>query len=61
VEFLLFLAVPTFVISVGLWLAATEHPRRYIAAVSNHTLGLLAIAVGSIDLVVRVLRATVLR
>ena len=60
-EFVLFLAVPTFVVALGIWLLATQHSRRYIAAVSNRTLGLLAISVGAIDLVVRVLRTTVLR
>jgi hypothetical protein len=60
-ELVLFLAVPTFVVAVGIWLLAKQDSRRYIGAVSNRTLGLLAISVGAIDLVVRLLRTTVLR
>ena len=60
-ELVQFLAVPTFVVAVGIWLLAKQDSRRYIAAVSNRTLGLLAISVGAIDLVVRLLRTTVLR
>jgi hypothetical protein len=60
-ELVLFLAVPTFVVAVGIWSLAKQDSRRYIAAVSNRTLGLLATSVGAIDLVVRLLRTTVLR
>jgi hypothetical protein len=60
-ELVLFLAVPTFVVAVGIWLLAKQDSRRYIAAVSNRTLGLLATSVGAIDLVERHLRTTVLR
>jgi hypothetical protein len=60
-DFLLYLAVPLFVVGIGIFLLRSDQSRRYIGAVSNRTLGLLAIGVGAVDLVVRVLRMTVLR
>jgi len=60
-DVLLYLAVPVFVIALGVFLLRSDPSRPYIGRIPNRTFGLLAIAAGSIDLVVRVLRMTVLR
>ena len=61
IEFVLYLAVPVAVMAIGLWLTRRDPSRRILPALSNRALGLAAVAVGAIDLVIRVLRATVLR
>jgi hypothetical protein len=60
VEQVLYLAVPIVVGLVGIVLLRRPH-RPVLARVSNRVFGIALVVVGAVDLVIRLLRATVLR
>lgn len=61
VELVLYLAVPVAVMAIGAWVMGRNDDRRVLPALSNRVIGFAFVAVGAIDLVIRVARATVLR
>jgi hypothetical protein len=61
VDWLLYMAVPIFVMGIGVFLLQRSADPGIVGWISNRTLGLLALGIGGIDFVVRLLRSTVLQ
>lgn len=60
-DFFLYLAIPIFVVGLGVYLVRRPASVRAVSARSQRILGWLLIGVGTIDVVIRILQVTVWR
>ena len=60
-DWLLYMAVPIFVVGIGIFMIRRSGDPPLIGSIPNRAVGLFAIAIGGIDFTIRLLRTTVLR